>query len=69
MVRSISGVARGTKDPIAVLRDAYSNEPFIELKTTAEAVRVADVARTPRCVIGASSDGNRVVVVSDGGDE
>lgn len=59
-------VARLSKkdDPGAVIADAYAKEPLIKLLPSADAVRVADVVRTPHCLIGASSDGDRVVVVT-----
>ncbi len=44
--------------------DAYSREALVTLLPSADAVRVADVARTPRCLIGASVDATHVVVVS-----
>lgn len=54
----------------AAVRDAYaraySDEPLVELRASAEAVRVADVVSTPRCVVGVSVDAarRRVVAVS-----
>lgn len=53
-----------TKDPLAVLTDAYRKEPLIKLLPSAEAVRVSDVARTPCCLLGATTDGDKVVVVT-----
>ena len=58
-------VARLTKkDPGAIIADAYAKEPLITLLPSADAVRVADVVRTPQCLIGTSTDGERVVVVT-----
>jgi N-acetyl-gamma-glutamyl-phosphate reductase len=39
------------------------NEPLISLLPSADAVRIADVMGTPRCSLGVSSDGKRVVSV------
>ncbi|MBK7859348.1 MAG: N-acetyl-gamma-glutamyl-phosphate reductase [Archangiaceae bacterium] len=59
-----TAVARltGKHDPVAVLRAAYANEPLIRLLPKAEAVRIADAARTPLCLVGATADATRVVV-------
>ena len=61
-----TAVARLTQkdDPGAVIADAYAKEPLIKLLPSADAVRVADAARTPYCLVGASAEGDRVVVVT-----
>jgi N-acetyl-gamma-glutamyl-phosphate reductase len=57
-------VATLTKDPGAVLKDAYMHEPFVKLMPTAESVRIKDAANTPHCLVGATVQGDRVVVIS-----
>ena len=44
--------------------DAYSKEALVMLLPSADAVRLADVVRTPKCLIGTSVDATHVVVVS-----
>ncbi len=48
----------------AAFADAYSGEPLVTLLDSADQVRLAQAANTPRTVIGASVDGDRVVVIS-----
>jgi N-acetyl-gamma-glutamyl-phosphate reductase len=43
---------------------AFGQEPLVKLLRDADAVRIADVAKTPWCLIGASVDETTVVVVS-----
>ncbi len=59
-----------TKAPLSpqALQDcylaAYGEEPFITLEASADAVRMKRVVGTNRCVIGATVEGDRVVVIS-----
>lgn len=46
------------------LADAYADEPMMTLRPGPDAVRLADVARTPKCLVGATTDGAHVVSVS-----
>ncbi|GMU60487.1 MAG: N-acetyl-gamma-glutamyl-phosphate reductase [Myxococcaceae bacterium] len=46
------------------LADAYGKEPFIGLKSEPDAVRLADVVLTPRCLLGAATDGSHVVAIA-----
>lgn len=59
-----TAVATVTGDVTSVLRDAYAKEPLIKLLPSADAVRIAHVARTPYCLIGATVRGDKVVVVT-----
>ncbi len=59
-----TAVAKLTRSPGAVIADAYGNEPLIRVRPSADAVRIADAVRTPLCVVGASTDGERVVVTT-----
>jgi N-acetyl-gamma-glutamyl-phosphate reductase len=59
-----TAVVRVKRDPVAVLRDAYADEPLVKLCPTAEAVRIAHVARTPYCLVGATADSSTAVVVT-----
>ena len=43
---------------------SFGQEPLVKLLRDADAVRIADVARTPWCLIGASVDETTVVAVS-----
>ena len=43
---------------------AFGEEPMVKLLASADSVRIADVAKTPFCLIGASSDETHVVSVS-----
>lgn len=43
---------------------AYAKEPLVKLLPSADAVRIADVVKTPWCLIGASSDETHVVAIS-----
>ena len=43
---------------------AFGQEPLVKLLRDADAVRIADVAKTPWCLIGASVDETTVVAVS-----
>ena len=44
--------------------DAYGDEPLVTVRTSPDAVRVADAALTPRCFLGAGTDGKRVVSIA-----
>ena len=46
------------------LRPAFGEEPMVKLLPSADSVRIADVAKTPWCLIGASVDDTHVVSVS-----
>ncbi|MEW5738748.1 MAG: N-acetyl-gamma-glutamyl-phosphate reductase [Myxococcota bacterium] len=46
------------------LADAYGQEPLIGLRPEPDAVRLADVVLTPRCLVGAATDGSHVVSIS-----
>lgn len=48
----------------AAFADRYGQEPLLRLCASPEAVRLADVVHTPRCHVGAATDGRRVVCVS-----
>lgn len=43
---------------------AYGREPLVKLLPSADAVRLADVVRTPWCLLGASCDETHVVAIS-----
>jgi N-acetyl-gamma-glutamyl-phosphate reductase len=43
---------------------AFGKEPMVKLLASADSVRIADVAKTPWCLIGASVDETHVVSVS-----
>ncbi|MFZ5442631.1 MAG: N-acetyl-gamma-glutamyl-phosphate reductase [Myxococcota bacterium] len=43
---------------------AFGTEPMIKLLPSADAVRIADVVKTPWCLIGASCDATHVVSIS-----
>ncbi len=43
---------------------AFANEPLVQLAPSPEAVRVADVAHTNRCVVGVATKGRHVVSIS-----
>ncbi len=43
---------------------AFGREPMVKLLPSADSVRIADVAKTPFCLIGASTDETHVVSVS-----
>jgi len=47
-----------------VLADAYGNEPFITLKPEPDAVRLAEVVHTPKCLVGAATDGTHLASIS-----
>jgi N-acetyl-gamma-glutamyl-phosphate reductase len=42
----------------------FGDEPLVTLLSDPDAVRVSDVAHTPRCILGAGSDGAHVVAIS-----
>ncbi len=48
----------------AAFTDALGTEPLVTLLPSADAVRIADVVRTPRCLVGFSADDAHVVVVT-----
>lgn len=41
----------------------FGHEPFIELAASPEEVRIADAAHTNKCIVSASTSGNRVVSI------
>ena len=41
----------------------FGKEPLIDLKATPEAVRIAEVVQTPRCSLGVTTQGRRVVSI------
>jgi N-acetyl-gamma-glutamyl-phosphate reductase len=43
---------------------AFAREPLVRLLASADAVRIADVANTPRCLIGVSVKGRRCVSIA-----
>ncbi|MFO0598061.1 MAG: N-acetyl-gamma-glutamyl-phosphate reductase [Myxococcaceae bacterium] len=43
---------------------AYGKEPLVKLLPSADAVRIADVVKTPWCLVGASVDDTHVVSIS-----
>jgi N-acetyl-gamma-glutamyl-phosphate reductase len=43
---------------------AFAKEPLVRLLASAAAVRIADVANTPRCLVGASVKGRRCVSIA-----
>jgi N-acetyl-gamma-glutamyl-phosphate reductase len=43
---------------------AYGQEPLVVLRADADAVRIADVVNTPRCIVGATTDGSHVVAIA-----
>lgn len=47
----------------AAYAEAYGAEPLLRLCASAEAVRLADVVHTPRCHLGVSTDGRKVVAI------
>ena len=48
----------------AAFAAAFGKEPMVKLLPSADAVRIAEVVKTPFCLIGASSDETHVVSVS-----
>jgi N-acetyl-gamma-glutamyl-phosphate reductase len=46
------------------LADAYGAEPLVALKVDADAVRLAEVVLTPRCHVGATTDGRHVASIA-----
>ena len=48
----------------AAFAAAFGKEPMVKLLASADSVRIADVAKTPWCLIGASVDETHVVSVS-----
>lgn len=47
-----------------VLADAYGNEPLVTLKADPDAVRLAEVVLTPKCLVGAATDGTHLASIS-----
>ena len=43
---------------------AYGSEPLMRVLPSAESVRIAEVAHTPRCDVGVTVKGSRVVAIS-----
>ncbi|MCU0695194.1 MAG: N-acetyl-gamma-glutamyl-phosphate reductase [Myxococcaceae bacterium] len=43
---------------------AFAKEPLVRLLASADAVRIADVANTPRCLVGVSVKGRRCVSIA-----
>jgi N-acetyl-gamma-glutamyl-phosphate reductase len=62
VARLVSGVTPADVDK--AFADAYGSEPLIRLVPSADAVRVADAARTPLCIIGTSCDATHVVATA-----
>ncbi|MCA2977851.1 MAG: N-acetyl-gamma-glutamyl-phosphate reductase [Myxococcaceae bacterium] len=48
----------------AAFEGAYVEEPLVRLLASADAVRIADVANTPRCLVGVSVKGRRCVSIA-----
>lgn len=48
----------------AAFKQAYANERLVSLVANADQVRIADVAKTPWCEVGASVDSTTVVAVT-----
>jgi N-acetyl-gamma-glutamyl-phosphate reductase len=48
----------------AAFHKAYTAEPLVQLLANAEAVRLTNAAHTPRCLVGVSVEGDKVVAVS-----
>lgn len=48
----------------AAYQKAYADEPLVQLLSSAEAVRLTNAAHTPRCLVGVSVDGDKLVAVS-----
>ncbi len=46
------------------LADVYGRERLVGLRANADAVRIAEVVNTPKCLVGASTDGHHVVSIS-----
>jgi N-acetyl-gamma-glutamyl-phosphate reductase len=42
----------------------YAREPLMKLLPSADAVRIADVALTPKCLVGVSCDDTHVVAIT-----
>lgn len=62
VARLKSGVSQA--DVNDAFTTAFGKEPMVKLLPSADAVRIADVAKTPFCLIGASTDESHVVSVS-----
>lgn len=62
VARLMSGVTQAQVTEAFVA--AFGAEPMIKLLPSADSVRIAEVAKTPFCLIGASSDETHVVCVS-----
>jgi N-acetyl-gamma-glutamyl-phosphate reductase len=54
----------GTKQVQQAFADAYGNEPLVVVRPGPDAVRLADVVLTPKCLVGAATDGAHVVSIS-----
>jgi N-acetyl-gamma-glutamyl-phosphate reductase len=48
----------------AAYQEAFAAEPLVQLLPSADAVRLAHAAHTPRCLVGVSVDGDKVVAIS-----
>jgi N-acetyl-gamma-glutamyl-phosphate reductase len=48
----------------AAYQKAYGHEPLVQVLASADAVRLTAAAHTPRCLVGVSVDGEKVVAVS-----
>lgn len=46
------------------LADAYEGEPLVVVRPEPDAVRLADVVLTPKCLVGAATDGRHVASVA-----
>lgn len=62
VARLKAGVSRAQVND--AFQGAFGAEPLVKLLPSADAVRIADVVKTPRCLIGASVDETHVVSVS-----
>lgn len=62
VARLKSGVTQGQVND--ALGAAFGQEPMVKLLPSADSVRIADVVKTPWCLIGASTDETHVVCVS-----
>jgi N-acetyl-gamma-glutamyl-phosphate reductase len=48
----------------AAYQKAFAEEPLVQVLPSAEAVRLTNAAHTPRCLVGANVEGDKVVAVS-----
>jgi N-acetyl-gamma-glutamyl-phosphate reductase len=62
VARLKTGVTQAQVD--GAIADAYGAERLVSIRAGADAVRIAEVVNTPRCLIGASTDGHHVVAIT-----